>query len=323
MGLESATFTDDLDTTNPVSGDPKSQGDDHLRLIKSVLRNSFKRVSRAFYVPNTVAKSANYTVLVPDDNRTIVCDTTTAFTLTLPVGLVASDAGWCVYVLKTTADANPVWIAPPSGTINGFTKIRRSVRSKITKVLWTGSVFEASRDGPPIGSLIEFYGATLPQGMLWPNGVTFSATDYVELNAVLGTNLKPERRGRVAAGRTDMGGIGVLALVTTAGSGIDGTVLGANGGAEAIFLARANLPNDTVTVAITDPGHAHNTEAVGATLSAGATNTPQDGGGQAGGVVVANTTGITAQFALNGGVTQTLTNKMPPTVIANFGLVAE
>lgn len=40
MGLESGTYVSDLVETNPPGTDPKSQGDDHLRLIKSVLKNS-------------------------------------------------------------------------------------------------------------------------------------------------------------------------------------------------------------------------------------------------------------------------------------------
>ena len=41
MGLESATFISDLVPTNPTGLDPRSEGDDHLRLIKEVLQNTF------------------------------------------------------------------------------------------------------------------------------------------------------------------------------------------------------------------------------------------------------------------------------------------
>lgn len=48
MPLESATFVNDLVTSNPAgASDPKSQGDDHLRLIKSVLKNSFPNMTAA------------------------------------------------------------------------------------------------------------------------------------------------------------------------------------------------------------------------------------------------------------------------------------
>lgn len=41
MALESATYINQLVASNPVLSDPKAQGDDHLRMIKSVLKNTF------------------------------------------------------------------------------------------------------------------------------------------------------------------------------------------------------------------------------------------------------------------------------------------
>ncbi len=50
MGLESVTFISDLVSTNPVSTDLKSAGDDHLRRIKSALLNTFPLVTGAVSV---------------------------------------------------------------------------------------------------------------------------------------------------------------------------------------------------------------------------------------------------------------------------------
>ena len=41
MGLETATYIEDLDSANPLSSDNVSQGDDHIRLLKSVLQSQF------------------------------------------------------------------------------------------------------------------------------------------------------------------------------------------------------------------------------------------------------------------------------------------
>lgn len=41
MGLESATYISQLDASNPLGSDPKSQGDDHLRLIKAAIKATF------------------------------------------------------------------------------------------------------------------------------------------------------------------------------------------------------------------------------------------------------------------------------------------
>lgn len=47
MGLETGTYISDLVSTNPVSGDPKSQGDDHIRLLKSTIKATFPNVNAA------------------------------------------------------------------------------------------------------------------------------------------------------------------------------------------------------------------------------------------------------------------------------------
>lgn len=47
MTVESATYLDTLDPSLPLSGDPKSEGDNHLRLIKQVLKNTFPNINAA------------------------------------------------------------------------------------------------------------------------------------------------------------------------------------------------------------------------------------------------------------------------------------
>jgi hypothetical protein len=45
MGLEVTTTIAGLVATNPTAGDPKAQGDDHLRLLKVVLQAEFQPYS--------------------------------------------------------------------------------------------------------------------------------------------------------------------------------------------------------------------------------------------------------------------------------------
>ena len=52
MGIESASYISELVDTNPVVGDPVGEGDDHLRLIKTVLQTQF---------PNLTAGAVNTT----------------------------------------------------------------------------------------------------------------------------------------------------------------------------------------------------------------------------------------------------------------------
>jgi hypothetical protein len=47
MGLESATYIDDLVITNPAGADDRATADDHLRLVKSVLKTTFPTINGA------------------------------------------------------------------------------------------------------------------------------------------------------------------------------------------------------------------------------------------------------------------------------------
>jgi hypothetical protein len=53
MALESATYISDLVSTNPTSSDNLSQGDDHLRLLKSTIKATFPNVSGAVLPTHT------------------------------------------------------------------------------------------------------------------------------------------------------------------------------------------------------------------------------------------------------------------------------
>ena len=58
MPVETSTTLAGLDDTYPLGGDPKSQGDDHLRLIKSVLKAQFPGVNGDGYnIPITATEA--------------------------------------------------------------------------------------------------------------------------------------------------------------------------------------------------------------------------------------------------------------------------
>ena len=47
MSLESSTYISGLNSSNPTYNDPRSQGDDHLRLIKSTILATFPNITGA------------------------------------------------------------------------------------------------------------------------------------------------------------------------------------------------------------------------------------------------------------------------------------
>jgi microcystin-dependent protein len=115
----------------------------------------------------------------------------------------------------------------------------------------------------PLGGMIEFTGTTAPNGsFVFPSGQTISRTTYATYFAMVGTTYGAgdgsttfnviDKRGRVSAGKDDMGGSAASRL-TAAGSGITGTTLGAAGGAQTVTLSTANLPAYTPSGSVSAP----------------------------------------------------------------------
>jgi microcystin-dependent protein len=107
------------------------------------------------------------------------------------------------------------------------------------------------------GMLMPYAGATAPTGWFLCYGQAVSRTTYADLFAVVGTtygagdgsttfNL-PDLRGRVIAGKDDMGGVSADRLTDQSG-GLDGDVLGDVGGAETHTLVEAELAAHTHSV---------------------------------------------------------------------------
>jgi microcystin-dependent protein len=119
-------------------------------------------------------------------------------------------------------------------------------------------VFYRPAEGFKAGDL-KFHGRTaLPGGWLWCDGAAVSRTTYAALFAAIASAFgagdgsttfnTPDLRGRVAAGKDNMGQ-GAASRLTTAGSGVDGATLGAVGGAQNVTLAAAAIPAHTHTLA--------------------------------------------------------------------------
>ncbi|HEX5676413.1 MAG TPA: phage tail protein, partial [Alcanivorax sp.] len=102
-----------------------------------------------------------------------------------------------------------------------------------------------------------------PNGWLFCDGRAVSRTTYAALFTAIGTkygagdgsttfNL-PDLRGRVPAGRDNMGGTAANRL-TTAGSGVDGVALGAAGGSETHVLTGLQMPSHSHSIRVNASG---------------------------------------------------------------------
>lgn len=119
----------------------------------------------------------------------------------------------------------------------------------------------------PVGAIIDYAGTSAPAGWLLCYGQNVSRTTYAALFAAIGvthgvgdgstTFTLPDYRGRVSAGKDDMGGTSANRL-TGLTNGVNGDTLGATGGLETDTLTTANIPAHTHTgTTSTNGAHTH------------------------------------------------------------------
>lgn len=112
MGLEAANFLSELVLTNPTGSDFKYEGDNHLRLLKTVLQNTFPGLAGRFN--RTQSKAAGYTPVLNDSSSVFECTATLTMTMTAAATL---GSGWSAFFV---AAGGNVTIDPNGAeTING------------------------------------------------------------------------------------------------------------------------------------------------------------------------------------------------------------
>lgn len=94
MGLETSTYVDGLNVSNPAATDGLAQADDHIRLIKTVLKNTFPNI--------TGAVTATQATL--NDIPTALTD----------LGITDGTSG---QILQTDGAGNFSFISPSEGTV--------------------------------------------------------------------------------------------------------------------------------------------------------------------------------------------------------------
>ncbi len=198
MALEAASWINDLVVANPDGDDAILQGDDHIRLMKTVLKATFPNADKAFYFPDALSKAIDYTILSTDINKFLYVDVTVAArTMTLPT-LGASNDGWSIWIQKVDSTANDVVIA---GTINGVTNLSLKTQWAAALVWWDGTAWKAiapqvSTDllgaltAPAVGDTLPIYDVSADAHLQITLANMFKVIDTLTAEATLATDDK-------------------------------------------------------------------------------------------------------------------------------------
>jgi microcystin-dependent protein len=190
-----------------------------------------------------------------------------------------------------------------------------------------------------LGELIPYTGLTAPALTVLPYGQSLSRTTYADLWAFAQTEIAAgntfynngngtttfgigDLRGRVVAGKDNMGGIAAGRLTSTY-FGADPTVVGAAGGSQNRTLVTANLPPYTPAGSISNTNNITATVRVfqSGTSSGFGSNVLSDDAG--GGYPIPVGGNISSAFSGNAqGGTSTAFSVVQPTMICNFILFA-
>lgn len=189
MSLEVGTYLSSLVSANPLSSDQVAQGDDHIRLIKTLLANTFPNAQRAFRFPTVSASIITGSIALDAtyDNTTIRADATLGtLTVTLPSSGTIYE-GWSCRVIKTDSGVNAVKVSGAGGnTIRDYNDFFLLEKYEGARFEYMGSIgWMVQLDVPePLGFVKMWPLPTVPPKFLKANGALISRTTYPELNTL-------------------------------------------------------------------------------------------------------------------------------------------
>lgn len=170
MALESASYITQLVDTNPASTDLVGQGDDHIRMVKTVLKNSFPGTSTQAIIPDPTGNAGKY--LTTDGTNNAWSDS------------ISAD-------INGSALQNYAETINALGTVSGAVSIDLALGNVVT--MTTSAAAQLSVTGVRSGFSNSFTliltgsnAITWPTGTKWSNGVapTLGAENVIGFTTV-------------------------------------------------------------------------------------------------------------------------------------------
>jgi microcystin-dependent protein len=206
----------------------------------------------------------------------ITAGTSTAYTITSNQVQTSNTDGFTVQFTPGVTNAGATTLAVDSQTakpLRFLTGIDLPSGALVSGSLYQATYRAASSEwllhgfndgalyGIPIGSTIDYFGSTAPNSsFVLAYGQAISRTTYATLFSLFGTTFGtgdgsttfnvPDLRGRIIAGKDDMGGSAASRLTSTY-FGVSAASVGAVGGGESKALSTSNLPPYTPSGSVT------------------------------------------------------------------------
>lgn len=179
----------------------------------------------------------------------------------------------------------------------------------------------------PIGSILNWPTNTAPTGWEFCYGQELNRNDYAALFAVIGTTFGagddiatfnlPDCRGRLTAGKDNMGDGTSANRLTGLSGGLNGDVLGATGGLESHTLLTAQIPPLTgVTNSTGNHTHTINGDPVVRNFTSGVDKTSGSGWDPGNSISIAASGAHTHSYTVNSGG-GSAHNNVQPTIVMN------
>lgn len=250
-----------------------------------------------------VDKTGAYTVVAADRGKVLNC--TGTWTLSITAAATLGD-GFCFAIRNSGSGA--ITIDPNlSEQINGLSTLVIGGGEFVIVYCDAAGFSTVGGASAPAGSMLPFAGSSAPVGWLLCYGQAVSRATYSALFTALGTiygagdgsttfNL-PDLRGRVVAGKDNMGGTAASRLT----SPVAGSTLGAAGGTQSHTLSTTEMPS-----------HSHNDNYGSGDAFPGA-GSGLAGASSSGDPPIYELTGTT--FATGGGGAH---NNVQPTIVLNY-----
>jgi microcystin-dependent protein len=259
LPLETATFIPDLVDANPAHTDGLSQADSHMRLIKTVLKNTFPNFTDVALASTQAELDA------------AVAATTGAAALAFAPGTEALPG------LAPQGDPDTGFFKAAEDQIGvslGGSQVMLLAGGALVTTLGIGAPAVASSGAfsggtgqlVPIGAVLEWYDNFLPPegGYCWANGQIIQNANVVAPVLLARWGNRFGGNGTTTMGvpnRCEVTGVGTAGMGGTAGRGLLNfpgfNVVGTVFGEQNHELVVAEMPSHFHTAGIFDPGHTH------------------------------------------------------------------